>query len=395
MSMREFEDVESAAGLEFDVATTREQRTAAVAVSWIDEFALVANEDLLGTALRSDLGGALGLHSHVLEYPGPNTPNLDGLHARAKEMFRRADETYYSATNGKHLVIESGQRTVQRQADLYICWRLGQAGCNPADIPGASIHNYGLAIDVQNARDEKVIAALNGAGWQRTVMPGEPWHWEPVGTPEHSSALQRQAQMKAAGSIARNWQGEWESARSKNDKRNSMVNDFNARLQVWQPQWQQLQNDAAAFNRDVDVHNARVAELKRDMDAFNERVRRHNQEIESLRQLRARIESMPPGPARDQAIAEYNRRAQAAQVERAQIEQQRASLQARDAQLLQDKAALDRRKQELEGRYARLSTERDALLRMKGEIDQLRTEIEQHMSRQRALLEQIAREVHP
>ena len=111
-----------------------------------------------------------GYHT-IKNYPGPITSKYSNLHPKSKELFRKADQIYWKATNGKHLSIESGFRDVYEQADLYRCWRLGLPKCNPANIPGASIHNYGLAIDIRNARDSQVIEALDKNGWDRTAMP--------------------------------------------------------------------------------------------------------------------------------------------------------------------------------------------------------------------------------
>lgn len=329
------------------------------------------------------------------DYPGPQTPHYNELHPKAQELFRKADKAYYEATSGRHLTIESGIRTVYRQAELYICWRLGEAGCNPANIPGASIHNYGLAIDIQRSGEAQVVTALDNNGWDRTVMPREPWHWECVGTAEHTAALAKQREMKAAGSIARRWQRQWETARTKNDNRNRMIDDFNQRVTVWQPQWDQLGRDIEAYNTTVERHQQRVEQWNRDRATFNARVDRYNQEVAHLRELRARIEAMEPSPERDRLIAEYNRRAAAAQQEAAAIERERADLNQRAEQLNREAEELRLRKAELESRHATLEAEGNALLALRDEIERLRAEIEEHMAESRRLLEEIARQVHP
>lgn len=350
---------------------------------------------LVGTSFRADVGGIVGAPPGIPEYPGPTSPNYSDLHTRAQELFKEADKSYYSKTSGKHLSIESGTRTVYKQADLYIGWRLGQPGYNPANIPGASIHNYGLAIDVQNARDETVIAALSENGWTRTVMPAEPWHWEPSGTAEHKAALKKQEEMKAAGGVARKWQDEWETAKGKNDRRNKLTDDFDRRAKVWEPLWAQLRADVDLFDRDVDTHNQRVERWKRDVDRLNARIQRHNAEVTALQQLRQRIESMSPGSARNQAIQEYNRRGQAALTERAAIDEDRQGLEARESQLMDERKSLTQRQQGLTARFASLDAERQALLDIKSRVEQLKTEIEQHMKVTKTLLDKIAEEVHP
>ena len=329
------------------------------------------------------------------EYPGPSTPNYDGLHPDAQAAFRTADEAYWNATSGRHLQIESGFRTVYRQAELYACWQLGQPGCNPADIPGASIHNYGVAIDIRDSGSPQVVAALDNNGWDRTHNPPEPWHWEPVGVAAHTAAVQRREEMRAAGSIARQWQSEWTSAKTKNDRRNQKIDEFNYRLTVWQPQWEQLRLDVESFNGDAEQHNSRVERWQTQRDAFNRRVERYNEEVAALQALRARIEQMEPGPERDRLIQEYNRRAEAAVAEQTAIEAERARLENELAQLEREADDLGHRQADIERRYASLNAEREALLRLRDEIERLGQEIERHLAEARRLLDEIARQVHP
>ena len=50
-------------------------------------------------------------------YAGPKTPNLDGLNKSAIDWFVKADKTFHVAT-GQYLQVESGRRTIQRQAEV-------------------------------------------------------------------------------------------------------------------------------------------------------------------------------------------------------------------------------------------------------------------------------------
>lgn len=353
------------------------------------EFNLLANQ------IEELLPNDNNLVKIKITYPGPQTANYDDLHPAAKTLFWAADEAYYNATNGEHLHIESGLRTVYRQAELYVCWRLGEQGCNPANIPGASVHNYGFAIDIQKARNAQVIRALDNNGWDRTVMPKEPWHWETVGIEEHTQALQRQKEMRAQGSIARKWQAEWETARRENDSRNNKIEEYNQRLAVWQPKWNQLQRDIDSFSSQVDRHNSRIEQWNRDREAFSNRVDSYNSEVEALERLRNEINNMPAGEERDRLIREYNSRATRAQEERASLEQIQAELNERAEQLRVERNDIEAREQELLQRKGTLEAEANALLAMRDEIERLEQSINNHMQNSRRLLEQIASVVHP
>ncbi|MEM7166903.1 MAG: hypothetical protein AAF581_15675 [Planctomycetota bacterium] len=328
-------------------------------------------------------------------YPGPRTPNLGGLHSKAQALFRQADKAYHAASGGKHLVIESGLRDVYKQAELYICWRLEQPNCNPANIPGASVHNYGFAIDVRNARNAQVIKSLQENGWTRTVMPKEPWHWESTTLPEHAAARKKQQAMKAKGSIARAWQSSWESARLKNDTRNANIEDFNQRVKVWQPLWKRLELDVKAHQAAIANYNQRAAAWNKKRDRLNDRVRRFNEEVASLRQLRARIERLPAGDERNRLVREYNSRARSAQGEQAAIEQARGRLSNERSALEKDMARLASNDRTLRTRLASLTAERDALVTLKGVIDKLKKEIESLMGKAKTQLAKVAKQVHP
>lgn len=96
--------------------------------------------------------------------------------ARAFEKLRGA-----AANDGIELVIWSGFRTYERQAELYKRWRAGEG--NLAAKPGYSNHQSGRALDLM-VDDEQVynwlVKNARRYGFMRTVK-GEPWHWEYVG----------------------------------------------------------------------------------------------------------------------------------------------------------------------------------------------------------------------
>lgn len=330
----------------------------------------------------------------LADYDGPQTPNIDTLNQAAVALFVDADRGYFKQTR-RYLQIESGRRTVYRQAELYTCWRLGQAGCNPADIPGASVHNYGFAIDIRSSGEAAVVDALGSSGWTRTVMPGEPWHWEATSASGYTTAKQRQAEMKAPGSLSRQWQEQWESASTKNNNRNKKIDDFNARLQVWQPAWEQLRVDVEQLQKDIDSYNSRAERWNQDRDTFNSWVDAYNTEFNSLVALRTRIESMPPSPERNALIAEYNRRVAAFNAEGERLQRVKVDLEARAALLAQERQQIESRNFEIQQRYARLNAEKEVLLRLRDEIERLLQEIEKHLADAKKILDQIAAIVHP
>jgi peptidoglycan hydrolase-like protein with peptidoglycan-binding domain len=83
-----------------------------------------------------------------------------------------------AAQAGVRLGVESGFRTYQRQAELYDDYLAGVG--NPANPPGWSNHQNGIALDL-NTHDAGVFGWLTKNagkyGFVRTV-PSEIWHWE-------------------------------------------------------------------------------------------------------------------------------------------------------------------------------------------------------------------------
>lgn len=322
-------------------------------------------------------------------YQGPRSPNLEGLHPDTLVLFTRADQAFF-ATSGQYLEVESGRRSVERQSELYIGWRLGKPGYNPADVPGISVHNYGFAIDIRRAGDTKVVRALSSTGWTQTVMPKEPWHWEATSAPRYGAARQRRQQMQAQGSLSRKWQEQWETAFAKNTECNRQIDEFNARLQAWKPLADQWRRDAEMFDADVATYNQASQQWNADRERFNQRVDQFNAEIRSLHELRTRIESMPNGPERNRLIQEYNNRNEAARQEHGRLGGIEQELLSRKRNLDNAYAQLATRRQDLERRLPPLNAESAALEKMATEIKAKQAEIQQHLDRARALLRDLA-----
>jgi hypothetical protein len=76
---------------------------------------------------------------------------------------------------GRTIPITDSTRTRAQQAD---CYRRKPDLCAP---PGKSMHERGLAIDVDTSKVDPnapaVVYALTNAGWRRYDPPREPWHW--------------------------------------------------------------------------------------------------------------------------------------------------------------------------------------------------------------------------
>ena len=88
----------------------------------------------------------------------------------------------YTAVTGKTLIVNSAKRDSEDQQRLYDeTVAAGRPGRGPTGMavgkPGRSLHEKGLAVDIQNYRDSDAVAALNKYGLSQKV-PGDPVHFQ-------------------------------------------------------------------------------------------------------------------------------------------------------------------------------------------------------------------------
>lgn len=233
----------------------------------------------------------------ALNYNNGYDRDADEFTTDAKTKYIQADRDYFRRA-GKNMSIHSGRRTVERQAELFIRYRWHGQG-NPASWPGCSFHNWGLAADMIRTDEANVVAAMNSAGWTRTVGD-EGWHFECTSSADHKVAASKIKTFRAKSSgVAYKWAEQVANFYIKTRDFEKRAPAFNARLQNHQQTLQVLESDIDAFNRSVSQQDTRVA-------AYNSAANRFNGELERSRRLLNEINSMPNGPERNRKIREYN-----------------------------------------------------------------------------------------
>ena len=102
-------------------------------------------------------------------------PDTKGLNEGVKENLLGLGQEYFK-TYGTRLQINSAYRSFEEQAALK------KASPNKAASAGYSMHNYGLAIDLNSSDLNKAEKSgmLKKYNFHRPVK-GEPWHMEPTG----------------------------------------------------------------------------------------------------------------------------------------------------------------------------------------------------------------------
>lgn len=124
---------------------------------------------------------------------------LDGINPQMLTQFFGMAEEFYQLT-GKKFQINSGFRSRAQQAAEYA------AHPDKAAKPGTSMHEYGLAMDVQSNQLDQAdkLGLMRKYGFTRPVG-GEPWHMEPMGVQfnvqgyKQNSALAADAIKRYAG----------------------------------------------------------------------------------------------------------------------------------------------------------------------------------------------------
>lgn len=109
---------------------------------------------------------------------GPGSGSAEsfaGLDSKLGNAVVKAAEEY-NATTGNKIQLNSAKRDTEKQKELYAAWIAGGKQGMPVAKPGTSLHEKGLAVDIQNYNDPAAVAAMNRQGLQQKV-PNDPVHF--------------------------------------------------------------------------------------------------------------------------------------------------------------------------------------------------------------------------
>jgi hypothetical protein len=120
-----------------------------------------------GGQVSKPIGDALQVSGNV---------DIQNLNPAMQANLQNMAAEYYAAT-GKKLQVNSGFRSPEDQARLFKTMPPGMAA-----KPGSSLHNFGLAVDVQSAQANELhnLGLLEKYGFVRPI-PSEKWHMQPAG----------------------------------------------------------------------------------------------------------------------------------------------------------------------------------------------------------------------
>ena len=136
--------------------------------------AKTADSDRSGTTSIKGTGTNVDLKSVMTVQPGVET---EGINPALKQRLGAMASEYQQKT-GKKMILTSGFRDSKKQAELFA--KIGRPNAAP---PGTSLHEKGLAIDMNSADANQAVALglFDKYGFKRPVK-GEAWHVEPVET---------------------------------------------------------------------------------------------------------------------------------------------------------------------------------------------------------------------
>ena len=130
------------------------------------------------------------IDEHAISVDAPLSQNLEKT---ARAAFQSAVHQYeqHSDKKLKTILINSGYRTTEEQLRLYRPFREwvldgepNDRKVNAASIPGTSLHELGLAVDVISKLDRQLVSkVMNDNGWKDNKLK-EPWHFEFVSISE-------------------------------------------------------------------------------------------------------------------------------------------------------------------------------------------------------------------
>lgn len=135
------------------------------------------------TAASGDLASGAGAMQFLKL---ADNANVNNLHPSVKRLFLGMVEEYGQKT-GKSVQVNRGFSSSEEQAALFKKFGPGRAA-----RPGTSLHEFGLALDVQSADLEEMekLGLLRKYGFTRP-LGSEPWHLEPAGI--HDNAVRQKA----------------------------------------------------------------------------------------------------------------------------------------------------------------------------------------------------------
>lgn len=223
----------------------------------------------------------LGLEGEAAKSP----LNTVALHPEALSYLRQANDKYkeMSGAQFQEIPLNSAVRTAKKQAYLHVAWTWNEffggkvPKIYPADLPGNSVHQFGVAIDVDLKEDSsRIKRALKTAKWKDTKSH-EPHHFEATSISDFKSYVKGKQDLVEEDRTAYS---------------DSITEFFETRKIVerdW-PKFLEEKRKAEPLLRQIDILEARIPRLQHRVRTARDRVRQLETALSRARQRQAAAE---------------------------------------------------------------------------------------------------------
>lgn len=186
-----------------------------------------------------------------LEWDGNYDPLADTLEEDSKRRFINADRKYFEKLS-RHIDVNEGTtnegnalRSCRRQAQLWMSWKIfNMPNSAPANLPGCSDHNYGLAVDLKSVNND-LSKILFDFGWSDNVG-GEKWHFSCTKSVKYTKVQRKISELR--NGLAGNWALDSIKAFELTNRKNELSQELDSRYQVFRAQVESFNRQAKIFN---------------------------------------------------------------------------------------------------------------------------------------------------
>lgn len=208
----------------------------------------------------------IALHRKYNEFL-THDPLSDTLEPDARRRYFLADDAYFSATRRRIDINEgnssegNARRSCFRQSQLWLSYavlRLPNAA--EAALPGCSLHNYGLAIDVVGI-NPTMRTCLITAGFEDDVA-GEDWHFSCTGSSAYANSRNTIRELREG--VAAEWGEHSKIGFNLMKQRDSLYKSLEIRASKYE-------GDARLFNAELSKFNRNRSRFEEETASFPER----------------------------------------------------------------------------------------------------------------------------
>jgi len=216
---------------------------------------------------------------------GEEPPTRDSLTPQTRFRLESAE-----ALLGAAIPLTSTRRSVRRQAELWAAYNIKMAHpkgsapwmlrerCNKAMRPGQSMHQFGLAVDIEKgSTDDRRTEVLLRSKFKQTFLKTEPHHFECTVDPNYHAAWRKARSLE---SLSVRWASVWDKARRRYEVWADLLDQYRSALARHQLQLAKVGAAELSVSSKILSYNARLAECRAKAMVLREYVERYNSAVQ-------------------------------------------------------------------------------------------------------------------